>query len=272
MQPCSELASVQFFPFTDADVLYLIGISLPFAYLFLSWNSRRRWLIIAAIFRIAPVLQFMFGYAKLPLQIPIIGPMTGVQPDLFAVFHQWFIDGWFPLFPWLGISLPGAQLGVIRWEAGRVNSSVTLKIADIALGFLMAGLTVWMVFPGRIYTRLGYVELFYPPTIAFLVTITGVILCLFVIADTLPQTCRLLDPILAMGECSPAIYLIHSLIIAWLIAPLHLSLPLPGFGLCYALLVAGMIAISYELRRIRSGNPQRSVIARMLIGGSSSAA
>jgi len=158
-----ELASVRSFPFTDVDVLYLIGISLPLAYLFLSWSSQTRWRIIAAIFCITPILQFMFEYAELPLQILIIGPITGVPPDLFAVLHQWFIDSWFPLFPWLGgISLLGAQLGVIRWEAGRVNSFTTPKIAYITLGFLMARPTVWMVFPDRLYIRLGYVELFYP--------------------------------------------------------------------------------------------------------------
>jgi len=69
-----------------------------------------------------------------------------------------------------------------------------------------------------------------------------------------------------MGECSLAIYISHTLIITWLTTPLNLSLSLPGFGLCYALFVAGMIAISYELRRIRPENPQRNAIARILIG------
>ncbi len=262
-----ELASARFLPFTDVDVLYLIGISLPLAYLFLSLRTRTRWLIIAAIFCITPVLQFIFGYAGLPLQIPISGAVAGLPLDPFAILHSWFIDGWFPLFPWLGISLLGAQLGVIRWKSGRANSFATPKTVYIALGLLMAGLFLWMAFPARLFTRLGFVELFYPPTTAFLITIIGVILCLFIFADRLPLASRIIDPIRAMGECSLAIYIIHSLIIVWLIAPLNLSFSLPGFGISYALFVCGMIAVAYEFRRVRPGNSRRNIIARMLIGG-----
>ena len=49
------------FPFIDMDVLFLIGISLPLAYLFLTLDREARWGIILALFCATPVLQLVFG-------------------------------------------------------------------------------------------------------------------------------------------------------------------------------------------------------------------
>ena len=87
--------------------------------------------------------------------------------------------------------------------------------------------------------RYGYVRLFYPPVPGFCLTACGVILCMFVIADLLPPA-SLPDPLRAMGECSLAIYILHSVIIAWFIQPLHLLLPLPLFLLCVIVFIGGM--------------------------------
>jgi fucose 4-O-acetylase-like acetyltransferase len=75
------------------------------------------------------------------------------------------------------------------------------------------------------------------------------------------------DPLRAMGECSLAIYILHSIIIAWCIQPLHLLLPLPQFLLFVIAFIGGMCAFAYLLRRLRPAAAGRSLVVRFLMGG-----
>jgi len=64
-------------PLIDTDVLYLIGISLPLAYLFLSLSLRARAGIIAGILVATPLLQSLAGYNPLPLQLSLFYTCPG---------------------------------------------------------------------------------------------------------------------------------------------------------------------------------------------------
>ncbi len=44
-------------PFTTVDVLYLIGLSLPLAYIFSRLSSPFRWIAILVVFGLTPILQ-----------------------------------------------------------------------------------------------------------------------------------------------------------------------------------------------------------------------
>jgi uncharacterized membrane protein len=255
------------FPFIDMDVLFLIGISLPLAYLFLALDRRLRWGIILTLFCVAPILQLMFGYPYLPAQLYLaggIGEIAGLT--LPAVAGHWFVWGWFPVVPWLGLALLGAELGSIRWAGAGIRSFATEKFAALGLGFVATGLALWTLFPGTQLVRYGYVELFYPPVPGFCLAAAGTIICLFVAADLLPPAC-IPDQLRAMGECSLAIYILHSIIIAWCIKPANLLLPLPLFLLCAIAFIGGMIAFAYLLRRLRPAVTGRSFVLRFLIGG-----
>ena len=255
------------FPFIDMDVLFLIGISLPLAYLFLALDRRVRWGIILTLFCAAPVLQLVFGYPLLPVQIPVAGSAGGIAGlTLPMVAGHWFISGWFPVFPWLGLAFLGAELGTIRWAGNAITSFATRRFAAVGLGMLATGIVLWSFFPGPQLVRYGYVELFYPPVPGFCLMACGAILCMFVIADLLPPA-SLPDPLRAMGECSLTIYILHSVIIAWFIQPLHLLLPLPLFLLCVIVFIGGMCAFAYLLRRLRPAAAGRSLAVRFLMGG-----
>ena len=241
------------FPFIDMDVLFLIGISLPLAYLFLTLDREARWGIILALFCATPVLQLVFGYPALPLQLPLADAASG-QAGFFlpTLAGHWFIGGWFPVFPWLGIAFLGAELGTIRWTGDTITSFATRQFAAVALGMLGTGIALWALFPGPQIIRFGYVELFYPPVPGFCLAACGMILCMFVIADLLPPAC-IPDPLRAMGECSLSIYILHSVIIAWIIGPADILLPLPQFLLCISVFAGGMCAFAYLMRHIRPG-------------------
>ena len=138
------------FPFIDMDVLFLIGISLPLACLFLALNRRVRWGLIIALFSAAPVLQLVFGYPLLPVQIPVAGSAGGIAGlTLPMVAGHWFISGWFPVFPWLGLAFLGAELGSIRWAGNAITSFATRRFAAVGLGMLATGIVLWSFFPAR---------------------------------------------------------------------------------------------------------------------------
>ena len=65
------------FPFIDMDVLFLIGISLPLACLFLALDRRVRWGLIIALFSAAPVLQLVFGYPLFRSRSPLLVVQAG---------------------------------------------------------------------------------------------------------------------------------------------------------------------------------------------------
>ena len=251
-------------PFVGADVLYLIGLSLPLAYLVLRAGPRLRLPVVASVLLAAPLLQYAFGYGELPLQLPAV-PFPS-SPSCEGIFRQWLIEGWFPLFPWLAVSLLGAHAGTLRWTGGRVRSFARPEIVCIACGLLASGAVLWYLMPGAMYVRYGYVELFYPPTVGFVLAVIGLIFALFIAADLLPVSCRWSGPLRAMGECSLAIYILHSVIIE--VFGRYVSpVPLPLFGAGYLLLIGGMIGVAYSLRYLRKRVKTRSTLLRMLIGG-----
>jgi len=255
------------FPFMDMDVLFLIGISLPLAYLFLRLDREVRWGIILALFCATPVLQLVFGYPALPLQLPLADAVSGHAGFFLPTLAgHWFIGGWFPVFPWLGVALLGAELGTIRWTGNAIASFATRQFAAVALGMLGTGIALWALFPGPQIIRFGYVELFYPPVPGFCLAACGMIICMFVIADLLPSAC-IPDPLRAMGECSLAIYILHSVIIAWIIGPADTHLPLPQFLLCTSVFAGGMCAFAYLMRYLRPAVAGRSFVIRLFLGG-----
>src|SRR5208337_2164849 len=131
------------FPFMDMDVLFLIGISLPLAYLFLRLDREVRWGIILALFCATPVLQLVFGYPPLPLQLPLADAVSGHAGFFLPTLAgHWFIGGWFPVFPWLGVALLGAELGTIRWTGNAIASFATRQFAAVALGMLGTGIAL----------------------------------------------------------------------------------------------------------------------------------
>lgn len=266
-----EILVYQYIPFINMDVLYLIGLSLPLAYLYLGLPERKRWIIIAAILLLAPVLWAGFGYNTAvtdPLfsQVSPPVPVTPV-PGLADIVKLWFIDGWFPVFPWIALSLFGAEIGMYRWGKGKVRPFRFGSEGLFAAGLLAGGGILWYLFPGAHVIRDGYVELFYPPVIGILLFSAGFFLLALTVIDHLPAYYSLMDPLRATGECSLAIYLIHYTIILKVIAPLDIRLPLlPYFGV-YFILLAGMILIAYLLRHVRKTWCNQPFLVRFLIGG-----
>ena len=255
-------------PFMDFDVLYLIGISLPLSYLFLKLDLRKRMLVFLSIIVVTPFMQAFFGYSGLPLQVPLVPVLSGAAlPAGTDILRQWLIGGWFPVFPWLAVALLGAHTGTFRWQENRIRSFVDRKLALSAGGALVIGALFWYLLPGPSLTPYGYVELFYPPTLEFLLFITGLIFCLFIAADRLVTTPWTLEPLQVLGQCSLAIYGVHTLIIDLCVLPLQLRVSLPLYLIAYLVFIAVMILLAYGIRSLRLRLDHPPFVVRVLIGG-----
>lgn len=260
-----------YIPFIDMDVLYLIGLSLPVAYLYLGLPEGRRWIIIVAILVLTPVLYAGFGYNE-SIIVPELSLFTSPVSDTplhgpADIVKSWFIDGWFPIFPWIAVPLFGAEIGMYRWRKGDVLRFQFRKEGLYAMGLLIAGGILWALLPGAQVVREGYVELFYPPAIGLLVFCAGFLLLALTVLDHLRAQHPLIDPLRAAGECSLAIYLLHSAIITLVIEPLGIQVPLPAYFGGYLVLLAGMILVAYLLRYIRRSWRHPPFLVRFLIGG-----
>jgi uncharacterized membrane protein len=147
-----DMIGMGLIPFTSIDVLYLIGISLPLGYLYISLGTRSRWALIAAIFCITPLVQLVFGYTQLPVQIPIVntGSIVSTIP-ITEILRQWFVDGWFPVLPWLGIAL-STHVGFLPlryWDnlmSVRYYRSFTANSASRSIPLS------WRMLTGNLYT------------------------------------------------------------------------------------------------------------------------
>ncbi len=140
-------------PFTTVDVLYLIGVSLPLAGLFLRLPAKSRWIVVISIFLLTPVLQNILGYSEYPSEFFLTGVQTVAPEHATSILAHWIVDGWFPVFPWLGFSLLGANLADLRrrWRTFGMNVFLFVGIGVSAVGSL-----AWWLYPGQLLTRAGY--------------------------------------------------------------------------------------------------------------------
>lgn len=254
------------YPLTTVDALYLIGISLPIAYMFTKTNKWVRWAAIVVVFMATPVLQVVLGYTSYPTELTLFGQLTVIVPDQTSIFNHWIIDGWFPLFPWLGFSLLGVNLAESRFGQGG-SAPVPQKNGLLRAGVLLLcfGAIIWVLYPGPLLVRLGYGELFYPPTIGYILTASGLFVLLLVIVDR-SRSSFVYGPLKTFGASPLFMYILHLALIEYVFT---LFLPdeiLQVFLFSYLALTFVMGIVAYGLRALKARRPNLPVAARFFIG------
>ncbi len=203
------------YPFINMDVLYLLGFSFVFAYP-LCRNNRRGYYAWIPIFAAGWYLQNYVNYRLDPVSLELDQPFFEFwKAQAGGVAYQWFVDGYFPILPWFGIFLLGAHLRSLRASLFSQHTAGTLSVAAL----LVLSAILWYLFPGAMHIRENYSEMFYPPTMGFILT-SGFLLILIV---------RLLKPVSdknlilsfwsVYGRNSLLLYALHYPIITHLIAP-----------------------------------------------------
>lgn len=251
-------------PFTSVDVLYTIGLALPLTYWFLQLRPSHRWAILAALLLLTPALRSWLGYAPYPTEIWLDGPGGAESGNLRSIAQHWLIDGWFPIFPWLGLGLLGGIVGEARWPAGERHAQpLGLNLVQSAV-LTGLGAAIWVLTPAKALVREGYSELFYPPTLGFALTAIGLVLLGMNAIDRRPGIVAF-NLFRSLGSCSLFLYILHLAIIEYGWSPGGPSGELYQWGLRYLVLIAILLAASLGLavakrRWIPSAFPLRVVL------------
>ena len=228
-----DVACWRITPFVYFDVLYLIGLALPAAVLCLELDARVHALVAVSIVAVTPLLRDRFGY----------GPLL-TDPGPRAIWQHWLVEGWFPIFPWLGVALLGA------WY-GRVPAMNTPRARFVGGGTLvLAGAVALAVRPPVLVTRAGYSELFYPPTISLLTVALGFTLLVLSLVPRLSAFVPL-KGIETYGRASLLIYVSHTVLIAFVFErfghqPLHRFLALYA---CHVVVLWGVARLRASFAR-----------------------
>jgi len=254
-----------YYPFWTFDVLYVIGLGLPAAYLHGKLPTAARWAVPIVIIGATPLLQDLLGYTAYPQEIYFSGEEP-VETDIpTGVINHLLVDGWFPLFPWLGLMILGTLLGDLRRHIGSFANARGLG-AGIAL--LVIGIAIWMHEPGRLLVRDGYSELFYEPTIGYAVTAIGVYMVLFGLVDVRPGLPALV-PLRLFGETALLMYILHLWILSYILASLFAEQQatlMPFLGIYLGLSLA-LLAVCWAVRGLKVQWTARPLVARFLLGG-----
>lgn len=236
-------------PFATFDVLYAIGISLPLAKLFLKLNRILQALVIVFCFAMMIVLQKFVGY-NLEVTEPSLAKFTSEGWQGAQVWRQFLVDGWFPMFPWLGVSLLGAFIGNLRCSFTAEKASK--YFAMIGAFLVIAGALTWIILDPKQVERDGYSELFYPPTVLFFLTfLGGVVFMLGVLYSVRENT--FLKLFAVYGRSSLLMYLLHTTFNVYIFDVFFGKYQLHIFALLYLSHMIVLWVIAYFVQKFKQG-------------------
>ncbi|MBP1745850.1 MAG: hypothetical protein H6Q54_465 [Deltaproteobacteria bacterium] len=210
-------------PFASVDVLYVIGIGIPLMYLV---RQQKMSALVASggiLILAGPFLQTLLGYHPDVLEIELGNIYL---PDLSRVAASWLVDGYFPLFPWLGYTFVGAAL--FRYVFQEKKQIDTVRLSILGLILLVIGALLLFVptsaIPnltngGILVTREGYSEIFYPPTYGFVFFSNGAILIQVVLFVRVRRNFLSAIPMF-FGEYCMLVYISHQVLGEYGLKPL----------------------------------------------------
>lgn len=245
-----DLTVWRIYPFFGVEVLYLIGVSIPLAYLSLKLGAWLRLGLVLALVGFAPLLRHLLGYSAFPVEFYLWGQQVTplLAPPKLGPVQHWLVDGWFPLFPWLAFAVLGAHLGD-RFHAAS-PAQFQRKLLALGLALTAAGTLAYVFFPPAVFVRGIWSELFYPPTVQYTVLALGVSIALLgvflYLGDSRLAAARF-QPLTALGQASLGLYFLH------LALAVYLGLRFPGgwsqlslwqFGLAYLAMMLCLLAVA----------------------------
>ena len=268
-------------PFVTYDVLYIIALAMPVIFFFNKLPRVLRLFIIAAIFGLTPVLQYYLGYTYYPAEVNLSAGAIADELKEIPVWRHFLFEGWFPLFPWLGVSLLGAFVGSFKFNTPAAVFNKNLLIAGSLM--FVTGVALWWYFSPELYTnegfdpapkspifwqflitREGYSELFYPPTLYYLFSFLGAILLMIPLMFRL-QHSPLLGWLTVYGRSSLLVYISHTIFIAFIFNSLG-TYPFWTFMGLYLLHALVLWLICYGVQQFKKGK-QFPFLVNFILGG-----
>lgn len=199
-------------PFTTVDVLYCIALALPLTHLFAAHvRAPSKWLVSALVLTATPVLQRALGYSDYPIEMSLSGRVFVEVPNQTSILNHWIVDGWFPLFPWLGFSLLGAASEARRRTRRHPSRQLGIDRATMGAAALALSGSLFLGWPdasARIEARLFAGGAFMPPDAGYLLASVGAVLALVTVLDALPPAAAL-GPVRLLGRHPLFLYVTH---------------------------------------------------------------
>ncbi|MFH0866362.1 MAG: heparan-alpha-glucosaminide N-acetyltransferase domain-containing protein [Bacteroidota bacterium] len=232
------------YPFTTYDVLYVIGLSIILICFFNRIGLYAKGFIIILLFGLPPVLQYFFGYTDYPTEYYLNGELTTTVTNQTNILQHFFIDGWFPVFPWLGFAFLGGLLYHLKekYDNFKSNKLLFLGLVSVITGAL--GL-YYYPFSQLLSERGAYNEIFYPPTTAYILSAIGITILLFAIISRMQKN-FIFKPLIIMGETSMFIYVLHTAFIQFIVVPCYTNPEneIPAGSFNEALIVYGLLTLA----------------------------
>jgi uncharacterized membrane protein len=135
-------------------------------------------------------------------RLVVLGNQTSVP-------NHWLVDGWFPIFPWLGFSILGVAAAGLRWRGGDfhrfgLRSGLLPAALLLAAGVLLGWLTNdYVLTPRRLYAGA-----FNPPGYGYLLGSIGATALGLFLVDLRPGFAAF-RPLAVLGRHSLLVYLVH---------------------------------------------------------------
>lgn len=237
-------------PFQTFDVLYLIGIGLLCNIIIfnLKWTIKILISIIILIisFLIQNITDYRFNIedkAFATLNFSNLGDIN------FFQIKRFFIDGWFPIFPWLFFSIIGTVIAEKKdWIFRKGNFLILIS----SLVFVIS-LIVFLNNDSIQSEREGYVELFYPPTILYIVMAASFLLLFYSLSIKIRFNNHLVVQLINLiGRYSLFIYFLHILVISNFLAYHFTSLNVIQFVLLIFCFLFFCFMMVYIIERIKN--------------------
>lgn len=251
-------------PFITVDVLSFIGVSMPVLYLIAHCRTRVIIMMTGAIFILTFVFQQVMGYSP-QIIYAHIGENVFVSP--VEIMKHWMVDGWFPLFPWLGYGACGVLLARLRWQSAAGFKTFNRKAVLLpAISLFIAGLAMMSMFPGPQNIRSGYQEIFYPNRPGFLTWSLSLIFCLVGLVDA-TRSFKMWKLFRPLGEAPFFVYIGHLLMIGVVIEDYFPSMDACTYFMNFTGLFIVFFISTAWLRKVRKSYKNMPTVLRWVIGG-----
>lgn len=199
-------------PFNTFDILYLIGFSLLINLAIRNSSLALKGVIWLAIIFIHFGLNTDINYRFANNDILVV---NSLQAEHLFEFKRLFLDGWFPLFPWLSFCVLGSIIGDVYKKKWLNNYIIFFCLFACALCAIYLGYN-----PITQDVRNGYVELFYPVELPYFLFATTLTLAVSIAAIKIPHLPSFISHIAKLGEHSLFVYLLHTVLISFVLQPL----------------------------------------------------
>ena len=262
-------------PFASVDVLYVIGLSIPLVYLV---RKQRVGVLIAAcgiLMLGGPLLQTFVGYNAKVLEIKF-GSIS--LPEFPRIIASWFVDGYFPLCPWLGYAFIGAALFKCVSQAEKKSYMIVLVMSGVVLLgvgslllFVPTSIIPNLTNGGILVSREGYSEIFYPPTYGFLLFSNGTVFIQVALFRKVGRSIVSGIPVF-FGRHSMFVYILHQVLGEYGLKPVLAQAGMERVSDAYPFLVINIlmfVIVAFLCRMadlVKKGHPPRNVILQIILG------